>query len=43
MRLYERNGFRTIDALPEYYGEGRAGIRMVRELNVEVPLVADPA
>jgi hypothetical protein len=43
VRLYERNGFRAIDELPEYYGEGRAGIRMVRELNAEAPLVAEPA
>ena len=43
VRLYERNGFRMVDQLPAYYGEGRAGVRMVRELAAAVPLVGDPA
>jgi ribosomal protein S18 acetylase RimI-like enzyme len=42
VRLYERNGFREVDRLPAYYGDGRAGIRMVREL-VDVRLIEAPA
>jgi hypothetical protein len=35
VRLYERYGFRSIGALPEYYGPGRDGIHMMLETGVQ--------
>jgi ribosomal protein S18 acetylase RimI-like enzyme len=32
VRLYERSGFRRIGVLPDYYGEGKAGVHMMREI-----------
>jgi hypothetical protein len=29
IKLYERHGFRSIGTLPDYYGEGRAGVHMM--------------
>ena len=43
IRLYERNGFRVSDQLPAYYGEGRNGVRMVREVDVMTSVIVDPA
>jgi ribosomal protein S18 acetylase RimI-like enzyme len=32
VELYERNGFRAIDVLPDFYGKGRDGVRMSCDL-----------
>lgn len=38
-RLYERNGFRAIGVLPNYYGQGHDGVHMLHEIKVhEAPL-----
>ncbi len=34
LRLYERHGFQIIGDLPDYYGPGRHGIHMMRELSL---------
>jgi ribosomal protein S18 acetylase RimI-like enzyme len=36
VRLYERSGFRRIGVLPDYYGAGKTGLHMVKELGTAV-------
>lgn len=37
VRLYERTGFRRAGVLENYYGDGKTGIHMMREIAREVP------
>jgi ribosomal protein S18 acetylase RimI-like enzyme len=36
VHLYQRLGFRSIGALPDYYGDGKDGLHMLREIDVPV-------
>jgi ribosomal-protein-alanine acetyltransferase len=36
--LYERNGFRSIGKLPDYYGEGKHGLHMMFAVPVPLPV-----
>jgi ribosomal protein S18 acetylase RimI-like enzyme len=40
--LYERLGFRSVGALPDYYGAGRDGVHMVAEITTRAPVPAPP-
>ncbi|HZZ42410.1 MAG TPA: GNAT family N-acetyltransferase [Tepidisphaeraceae bacterium] len=35
MRLYDRAGFRRLGSLPDYYGEGKDGVHMVKEIGMK--------
>jgi ribosomal protein S18 acetylase RimI-like enzyme len=39
VHLYERLGFRSIGALPDYYGPGRDGLHMMCEVAVPAPTI----
>ena len=41
--LYERNGFRSIGKLPDYYGKDSDGLHMMLDLTVEPSLFTQPA
>jgi [ribosomal protein S18]-alanine N-acetyltransferase len=42
IRLYERNGFRSIGLLEDYYGTGKPGVHMMCDLAVEASLFDTP-
>lgn len=39
IRLYERNGFRPVGRIADFYGEGRAALRMVVRLSADKPVL----